>query len=332
MKQAILYIAALLVVVFLLAAGTTLDVKTIHALPKAMFQFDSSSMNNVIWMELRMPRLLLAFLTGSALGLSGYLMQVLVRNPLADPYVLGSSAGASLFAAVFYIWLAPGLASLSVLLVLTFAGAFGTNIVSLFLSTVNGRIVPYRMILVGIAISSLAIALLSLMLYTSGADQSWKNIIFWTFGSFQTASWEKVAVMAGIISALILLSMLFFNAFQIMELGEENANRIGVPVQRYRIVLLLLSSMLTGAAVSMVGPIGFIGLIMPHMVRILFNYRQTRAFILVLCYLSGVFLMICELLSSQLFPPQGIPAGILMSLIGVPFFLYLLLKTSDKNI
>ncbi len=332
MKKLIVYIGALLFVVLLLSVGTTLDIQAIYLLPKAIFHFDNNSMNDVIWMELRMPRLILAFLTGAALGLSGYLMQVLVRNPLADPYVLGSSAGASLFAAVFYIWLAPGFASLSVLLVLTFTGAFGTNIISLFLSNVNGRIVPYRMILVGIAISSLAIALLSLMLYTSGADQSWKNIIFWTFGSFQTANWEKVAAMAGIVSVVMLLTTMFFNAFRIMELGEENANRIGVPVQRYRIILLLLSSVLTGAAVSMVGPIGFIGLIMPHIVRIILQYKQSHAFIFLLCYLSGLFLMICELLSNQLFPPQGIPAGILMSLIGVPFFLYLLLKTSDKNI
>lgn len=332
MKHIILYIGALCLFVFLLAVGTTLDLQQIYLLPKAIFKFDSNSLNDVIWMELRMPRLILAFFTGAALGLSGYLMQVLVRNPLADPYVLGSSSGASLFAAIFYIWLAPGSASLSLLLLLTFTGAFGTNILSLFLSNVNGRIVPYRMILVGIAISSLAIALLSLLLYTSGADQSWKNIIFWTFGSFQTASWEKVMIMIGVVGMITLPATVFFNAFRIMELGEENANRIGVPVQRYRMLLLVLSSLLTGAAVSMVGPIGFIGLIMPHVIRMVFKYKQTRSFIFWLCYLSGLFLMICEILSNQLFPPQGIPAGILMSLIGVPFFLYLLLHTSDKNI
>lgn len=331
MKHIPLLTGAIVLLLSLIVIGTTLDFTDIRMLFKAVFESGRHSIDDVIWLQLRMPRLILAFFTGAALGLSGYLMQVLVRNPLADPYVLGSSSGASLFAALFYIWLAPGAASLSLLLLLTFAGAFGTNIASLFLSNVQGRIVPYRMILVGIAISSLAIALLSLILYTSGADQSWKNIIFWTFGSFQTASWEKVIAMSGIVSVIMLLATVFFNAFQIMELGEENANRIGVPVQRYRILLLLLSSILTGAAVSMVGPIGFIGLIMPHIMRILFKYKQTRLFIFWLCYASGLFLMLCELLSDQLFPPQGIPAGILMSLIGVPFFLYLLLKTSDKN-
>jgi len=332
MKNKILLIGAGILFLSMLAIGTTLDFMTIHLLPKALFYFDQNSINDLVWVEIRLPRLLLAFTTGAALGLSGYLMQVLVRNPLADPYVLGSSSGASLFAAIFYVWFAPGYASLGLLLLLTFCGAFGTNVISLFLSNVKGKIIPYRMILVGIAISSLAISLLSLLLYISGEDQSWKNIIFWTFGSFQSASWDKVLYIGIIVSIFTLLSFVLFGPFQIMELGEENANRIGVPVQRYRIILLLISSVLTAAAVSMAGPIGFIGLIMPHIVRILFKFQLTNSFVPWLCYLSGMFLMLCEIASTFIFPPQGVPAGILMSLIGVPFFLYMLLNTHDKNI
>ena len=331
MKQSFIFLGAFLIFLLLIAWGTTHDVTAVYLLPKALCQFDSESIDDIVWIDIRLPRLLLAFITGAALGLSGYLMQVLVRNPLADPYVLGSSSGASLFVAIFYLWLAPAYASLTLLLLLTFCGAFGTNILSLFLANVKGKIIPYRMILVGIAISSLAISMLSLLLYTAGEDQSWKNIIFWTFGSFQTASWNKVLYMGMIILPLTVLSYILFSPFQIMELGEENANRIGVPVQTYRIILLLLSSVLTAAAVSMAGPIGFIGLIMPHTVRLAFNFQLKTSFIPWLCYLSGMFLMLCEIISTQVFPPQGIPAGILMSLIGVPFFLYLLLKTNDKN-
>lgn len=331
MKKFYIYIIACLLLCLLIAIGTTQNITQIHLLPNVLTHYDSGAMEQLIWLEIRLPRLLLAFLTGAALGLSGYLMQVLVRNPLADPYVLGSSSGASLFAALFFVWLAPNHSSLGLLLVLTFCGALGTNIISLVLSTVKGKIVPYRMILVGIAISSLAISLLSLLLYVSGEDQSWKNIIFWTFGSFQTASWSKVFYMALIVFPLAGLTFFMFNPFQIMELGEENANRLGVYVQRYRLILLLLSSILTAVAVSMVGPIGFIGLIMPHVTRILFKFQLSKSFVPWLCYLSGIFLMICEMVSTQLFPPQGVPAGILMSLVGVPFFLYLLLKTSDNN-
>jgi iron complex transport system permease protein len=332
MKNSTQLIGALVLFLFFLAIGTTEDLLSIHLLPKVLLNFDPGTVTDLIWIEIRLPRLLLAFVTGAALGLSGYLMQVLVRNPLADPYVLGSSSGASLFAAIFYVWFAPGYASLGLLLLLTFCGAFGTNVLSLFLANVKGKIIPYRMILVGIAISSLAISLLSLLLYISGEDQSWKNIIFWTFGSFQAASWDKVIYMGVIVSILSLLSFILFGPFQIMELGEENANRIGVPVQRYRIILLLISSVLTAAAVSMAGPIGFIGLIMPHIVRILFKFQLTNSFVPWLCYLSGMFLMLCEIASTVVFPPQGVPAGILMSLVGVPFFLYMLLKTNDKNI
>jgi iron complex transport system permease protein len=330
MKTILMVVLAILFLLLCIVVGTTRDISTIYLLPKLILNIDERTIEELIWIEIRLPRLLLAFVTGAALGLSGYLMQVLVRNPLADPYVLGSSSGASLFAALFYVFIAPSFTSLSILLLLTFCGALGTNIVSLFLANVKGQIVPYRMILVGIAISSFAISLLSLLLYISGEDQSWKNIIFWTFGSFQTATWTKVSYMLVIVFPLVIVSMLMFSPFQIMELGEENANRIGVPVQRYRIILLLLSSILTAISVSMVGPIGFIGLIMPHVTRMIFKYQLSNKFIPWLCYLSGLFLMICELLSSQLLPPQGIPAGILMSLIGVPFFLYLLLKTSDN--
>ena len=142
----------------------------------------------------------------------------------------------------FFVWLAPSNSSLELLLALTFCGALGTNILSLVLSTIRGKVIPYRMILVGIAISSLAISLLSLLLYVSGEDQSWKNIIFWTFGSFQAASWSKVLYMLLFVFPLVIVTFFMFNSFQIMELGEENANRLGVFVQRYRILLLLMSS------------------------------------------------------------------------------------------
>ena len=279
-----IYLLAFIFLILLIAIGTTQDITKIHHLPNVFLHYDVDSMTQLVWIEIRLPRLLLAFVTGASLGLAGYLMQTL-----------------------------------------------GTNVISLLLSTVKGKIIPYRMILVGIAISSLAISLLSLLLYVSGEDQSWKNIIFWTFGSFQTASWSKVLYMSLIVFPIVVLTYIAFNPFQIMELGEENANRLGVFVQRYRLLLLLLSSILTAVAVSMVGPIGFIGLIMPHVTRMLFKFQLSKSFIPWLCYLSGVFLMICEMISTQLFRPQGIPAGILMSLIGVPFFLYVLLKTSDNN-
>lgn len=332
MKKRVGFGIAAIFFLLLLLIGTTRDLSAISQFILALVHYDTNSIQEVIWIEIRLPRLLLAFCTGAALGLSGYLMQILVRNPLADPYVLGSSSGASLFAAIFYIWMAPGGMGLTMLLLLTFIGAFSTNVLSIFLATVKGKIIAYRMILVGISISSLAIALLSLLLYIAGEDQSWKNIIFWTFGSFQTASWWKVVTILIVTFPLVIVSYVLFSPFQILELGEENANRLGVPVHKYRIILVLISSMLTAVAVSVAGPIGFLGLIMPHMVRIFYKYELTKGYIIWICFFSGIFLMICEILSSLLFPPQGIPAGILMSLIGVPFFLYVLLNSNAKNI
>ncbi|MGN6645201.1 MAG: iron chelate uptake ABC transporter family permease subunit, partial [Cytophaga sp.] len=133
-------IAAVLFFIILAVIGTVREVADFPYLINAIVETDSDSVQQIIWFQIRLPRILLAFFTGAALGLSGYLMQVLVRNPLADPYVLGSSAGASLFAAVFYIWLAPDYASITLLLILTFVGAFSTNVLSIFLATVKGRI------------------------------------------------------------------------------------------------------------------------------------------------------------------------------------------------
>jgi len=331
MKNIYIYISSILFFVAVLVLGATQDLSMINVLIHAIFNYNSQSIDQLIWIEIRLPRLVLSFITGAALGLSGYLMQVLVRNPLADPYVLGSSSGASLFAAIFYVWLAPNNSSYVLLIWLTFIGALTTNLISLYLSTVKGKILAYRMILVGIAISSLAISSLTLLLYISGEDQSWKSILFWTFGSFQTANWLKVGIAAIPVLCIGICSYFIFAPLQIMELGEENANRLGVSVHRYRIIILLFSSLLTAIAVSMVGPIGFIGLIMPHITRMVFKKHRSSVFIPLLCYLSGMFLMFCEILSNQLFPPQGIPAGIVMSLLGVPFFLYLLLKSSDIN-
>src|SRR6187431_2403121 len=131
MKSIYIYISAALFLILLIAIGTTQDITRIHLLPDAFMHYNSDSIDQLVWIEIRLPRLLLAFVTGAALGLAGYLMQVLVRNPLADPYVLGSSSGASLFAALFFVWLAPSHSSLGLLLVLTFCGALGTNIISL---------------------------------------------------------------------------------------------------------------------------------------------------------------------------------------------------------
>jgi iron complex transport system permease protein len=332
MIRQLYWIPALLLFVLLLVIGLTegINKEEFIQLPDSFLHYDKTSVNHIVWINIRLPRLLLAFITGAALGLSGYLMQVLVRNPLADPYVLGSSSGASLFAAIFFILLPPAALSLTLLLILTFCGAFGTNILSLFLSRVRGEISPYRMILVGIAISGMAMSLVSLLMYTAGEDQSWKSIIFWTFGSFQSASWEKVLFLSVLVSIISIICYLLFYPIQVMELGAENANRIGVSVTIYRILILLLSSLLTAAAVSMAGPIGFLGLIMPHLLRIVFKFQLNKRFIPWLCYSSGIFLMFCEIISTMIFPPQGIPAGILMSILGVPFFLFLLLKTSDK--
>jgi iron complex transport system permease protein len=275
--------------------------------------------DGIVW-QLRLPRVLTAAAVGAGLAVSGAVMQAVTRNPLADPYLLGLSSGASLGA------VAVLLLGASVLLpVAAFIGAMLALGVTLLLANSLGRITPSRTVLAGIAVSALASAITSLVIFWTVTGDSYREILNWLLGSLAGARWPEVGIaFAAILIAgvPILLSGRTLDAFAF---GDVSAASLGINVQRSRWVLLTITALLTGAMVSVSGSIGFVGLVLPHAVRLLVGPRH-RALLPLSALVGGIFLVWADTLARTVFDPRELPVGIVTALIGAPVFAFLLAK------
>ncbi|WP_375418315.1 FecCD family ABC transporter permease [uncultured Hymenobacter sp.] len=279
----------------------------------------------VLW-QLRLPRLVLAALAGASLGLSGYLLQTLVNNPLADPYLLGTASGASLGAiAAYVLWPSLTLAGLYLPPLAALAGAVAATLLVVAIGSRGGRVLPGPLLLAGVAVGALAAALGSLLSFVAASDGSLRTVVFWAFGSFERAGWDVLPYpLLILIISLILLEFLQKD-LNLLLLGEERAQALGLPVARLRWLLVGVASALTGGVVALCGPVGFVGLLVPHLTRGLLG--ATGRYNLLFCALLGAnFLLACDLLARLLYPPAGLPVGLVTALFGVPFFVYLLRK------
>ncbi len=270
--------------------------------------------------EVRLPRVLLGFLVGGALALCGGVMQGLFRNPLASPYVLGIASGASAGAALVIAlgWSGPAALPLGAFL----GGALAVALVYR-LSQRGGRTSPLSLILAGIALGAIFSALTSLLIFLSAGDRRLSEIVFWLMGSLGRASWPYLWVMAPVVllgSAAIFASSRELNA---LALGEEGARHLGLEPERLKRLLLGLCTLLVGAAVAFAGTIGFIGLIIPHLVRLVLG-PDHRALLPAAALAGGVLLVWADALARTALRPAELPVGIITALVGAPFFLYLL--------
>jgi len=279
----------------------------------------SPTRDAIVW-ELRLPRVLTAAAVGAGLALCGGVMQALTRNPLADPYLLGLSSGASL-GAVLVLVLGAGL----LLPVAAFAGAMAALLATLGLASAIGRITPTRTVLAGLAVSALAGAITSLVIFWAVTGDSYREILSWLLGSLAGARWPAVAI-AGValivIGLPLLLSGRLLDAFV---LGDTAAAALGVPVQGVRWTLLALSALLTGALVSVSGSIGFVGLVLPHAVRLVAG-PGNRALLPLSALVGGLFLVWADTLARTAFDPRELPVGIVTALVGAPVFAVLLVR------
>jgi iron complex transport system permease protein len=290
---------------------------------EAIINYNADSTIHFAVIELRLPRIIIALLTGGALALSGYLMQAMVNNPLADPYLLGTSSGASLGASLVYAGFIP--ANVLTVSVFSFSGAMLVTLVAIMVAYEKGRIDPTRLLLAGVALSALMVSGTSLVAYLSTDDSRLKNIIFWTLGGFELSGWKKIPFLLTVLAVLTILFTFYQKHLTILLLGEERAENIGVNTRSLRWMVLLSCSLATGAAVSIAGPIGFAGLIIPHFVRAFYGVSG-RYNILFTVLWGSVFLLACDIISRILFPPSGVPLGIITSFVGIPFFVFLLGK------
>jgi iron complex transport system permease protein len=263
---------------------------------------------------------LTACAVGAGLAISGVVMQALTRNPLADPYLLGLSSGAS-FGAVSVLLLGIGL----LLPVAAFVGAFAALLASFALAGSYGRIQPSRLILAGIAVSALFAALTSFVIFWLVTGDSYREILNWLLGSLAGSSWMTVIISFAGVLIFGVPMMTSGRVLDVFSLGDDTAASLGASVNRSRWLLLVGTALLTGAMVSVSGSIGFVGLILPHMVRLLGVTRNTS--MLPLSALAGaIYLLWADTIARTLFDPRELPVGIVTALIGAPVFAVLLVR------
>ncbi|MGE5675922.1 MAG: FecCD family ABC transporter permease [Mycobacterium leprae] len=276
----------------------------------------------ILW-SIRLPRVLLGALVGMALSVAGGAFQGLFRNPLADPYVLGVSGGASLGAALAIAFLNHmAVRGLGVVPLFAFAGGLLSALVVYRLAAVGSRVPVVALLLAGVAVGSLASSLVSLILFVTEPLQR-DTIIFWMMGGLSGANWAKVGWLLPYL--LVGAGVLLFYSRQLNALlmGEETARHLGVDVERLRRLVLVVGSLLTAAAVAFAGAIGFVGLIVPHVVRFLVG--PDHRFLLPVSALVGATVLVgADTLARTLLPATEIPVGLVMALLGGPFFLWLL--------
>lgn len=273
----------------------------------------------IIW-ELRLPRLLVAAAMGAGLALCGAILQALTRNPLADPYLLGLSSGASLGAVIVLLAGATLLMPLG-----AFLGAAAAMALTLLVTQLLGGVTPSRAILAGISISALAAAGTSLLIFWAVTADSYREILSWLMGSLGGVVWgEALPVLAGVavLAGLLLVSGRALDAFAF---GETAAASLGVDVVRLRWLLLGATALLTGILVSIGGAIGFVGLVVPHMVRLATGSRH-RLLLPVAMLVGAIFMVWADTAARSLFAPRELPVGILTALLGAPVFLLVLFR------
>lgn len=279
----------------------------------------------ILILMIRLPRVFAAIIAGAGLALAGTAMQGIFRNPLAEPGILGVSAGASLGA---LISIALGSVSFLVLPLFAFIGAFAAVLIILLLSNLSGSAGKTTiLVLAGMAVSAFFSALTSLVLVMASEYQV-SSYIFWTLGGLSNRRWEHVWLMAIPLVLVTLLLLYRGRDLDILLLGDEEARSLGVAPQTTRIVTVSLASLLTAVIVSVTGPIGFVGLIVPHIMRLIVGPSH-RALLLASAFGGAIFLLLCDLATRLIAMPRGIElsVGVLTALVGAPYFMFLLVRS-----
>jgi iron complex transport system permease protein len=282
-------------------------------------------MHSNIVLSIRLPRVLLALIVGSSLAIAGASFQGLLRNPLADPFTLGMSSGASVGAVItlFFSINLPFLGLFTLPVISILGSLLTVFLVLTFARKVDRTMKVETIILTGIIFSSFLGSVISLMIALSGEEL--RQIIGWLLGSVSMRGWDFIFIVFPFFIAGALILM--FNAKELngMSFGEDQARHIGISVQKRKYMILIAGSMLTGAAVAVSGTIGFVGLVIPHFIRRIIGYNHQH--VLPLSVISGgAFLVVADLISRTVISPSELPIGVITSLIGAPMFAYILLK------
>ncbi len=287
----------------------------------------TDALDRNVFLQLRLPRVLLAALTGAVLGVSGTIMQGLCRNPIVEPGLAGTAAGAALGAAVVFVFgsaafTAP-LGSVAVP-VLAFAGAFAATMIVYRLSTSFGKVNVFTLLLAGIAVNAVCGAGTGFLSYVARDPQA-RNITFWSLGTFTTADWRGVVLVGAVFAACFAWTLRYGKSLNALMLGEDEAAYLGIDPRRLIMQLLVVNTLMVAVATAMVGVIAFVGLIIPHALRMLKS--SDYAFLLPGSALFGALLMeVTDIVARVIIPPAELPIGIITAVVGAPIFLWILLR------
>lgn len=320
MKLRIAFIILMLIVAFAisLVAGA-----------KIINPFTADAVSREILFSIRAPRSVVAILMGMALGAAGAVLQGILKNPLADPYILGISSGASLAAALGIMAGAAFLGTFTIPL-LAFVGALITGSIVGIMGWKRGGLWPERLLLAGVGLSFLFSALLMLFMSISN-DEGLRKAMLWIFGDLSMSEWSKIPYGLLFVGIGVVISLCRAKALNALILGDEFAHSLGFSPHRERFILFVSVGLLTAASVSLGGMIGFIGLLVPHIMRF-FVGSDGRLLIPCSALGGGALLCIADVISKSVLPPMELPAGIVTAIIGSPYFLYLLRRKNVLSI
>ncbi len=284
---------------------------------------------NIVWL-LRLPRVILAALVGATLAAVGVTMQAVVRNPLADPYLFGISSGASVGAVLVLGlgWFA--FAGTYALSVGAFLGALATFVMVFLLARIGGGFSPLRLVLAGVACGYVLSGLTSFITLTSPNQELARSLMSWLLGSFGGASWLKLTLPALVLLVGTVFLTVSARSLNALLMGDETAATLGIDVTRFRRLLFFVMSLLTGVAVAVSGAIGFVGLVIPHIVR-MFVGSDHRRVVPATVLMGAIFTVWVDVLARMAFNPIELPIGVVTSLLGGPFFIWLLATSRRRE-
>ena len=316
----------LLLIVLLITAAAAALIGAFPIPALSLLQANLTPQEQAVLSSIRLPRVLLAVIVGAALAVSGAALQGLFRNPLADPGLIGISSGAALAVALMIVIIGPlpGILGLYGLSIAAFMGGLLTSIVIFRFAGLTGASSVTYILLAGIAINALASAGTGFLAYLSD-DQELRTLTFWTMGSLGGALWPGVLICASLVIPATFVLYRNAQRLNILLLGESEARHLGVDSERLKRNIIICTAISVGAAVAVSGIIGFVGLVIPHLIRLTLG-PDHRLLIPASALLGAIILIIADTVSRTLLAPAEIPVGIFTSLIGGPFFLWLLIK------
>ncbi|MBU5335820.1 FecCD family ABC transporter permease [Intestinibacter bartlettii] len=293
---------------------------------KAYSEYASGPIHDVVWV-IRFPRVVLAIAIGMGLTISGVVMQAIVKNPLADPYILGISSGASL-GATFAIMLGFGaVLGGNFVGVMAFIGALLVSFGVLLLANIKGSATSSKLILAGMALSAVCSSFSNFIIYIANDKTGMQSVTYWLLGSLAGAKWETNIIILPVVIIACLFFWSRYRVLNLMLLGDDVSITLGTDLHKPRHIYLIITSIMIGLSVYCAGVIGFVGLIIPHAVRMIFG-TDHKKLIPISALVGSIFMIFADALSRIIIPNSEMPIGILISMVGAPVFIYLMVKKS----